>query len=265
MVLGRPLHRYTHAEYVALEREGPTNHELLDGEISLRTHDAGFTSCHFFLTRLAKRCRESRGTHPAAVDVQLQAAQRELERYIESQGLNRLVSLRADDSLLKLVVIREGHDLWLGHAQGRGYFMVADRDDKPTGYFDVGAKQLVALLPPSVLAEVEAAGRVVTESEARPSAENASEASPEAEAEAAPLGAVGAMAEPGRAGLAKPQGGAAVPESSEPSAKAVAPAQQEAESTPTGQGRRLPTPVLVGAFILAIGALVAAVGFAVGQ
>ena len=30
---GRPLHRYTYAEYVAIERESPTKHEFLDGEI----------------------------------------------------------------------------------------------------------------------------------------------------------------------------------------------------------------------------------------
>ncbi|MBE7454399.1 MAG: Uma2 family endonuclease [Kofleriaceae bacterium] len=30
---GRPLHRYTYAEYVALEQESPTKHEFLDGEI----------------------------------------------------------------------------------------------------------------------------------------------------------------------------------------------------------------------------------------
>lgn len=30
---GRRLHRYTYAEYVALERESPTKHEFLDGEI----------------------------------------------------------------------------------------------------------------------------------------------------------------------------------------------------------------------------------------
>lgn len=33
MVLGRPLHRYTYADYVALERSSPTKHEFLDGEI----------------------------------------------------------------------------------------------------------------------------------------------------------------------------------------------------------------------------------------
>jgi hypothetical protein len=29
----RPLHRYTYADYVALERESPTKHEFLGGEI----------------------------------------------------------------------------------------------------------------------------------------------------------------------------------------------------------------------------------------
>jgi Uma2 family endonuclease len=33
MVHGRPLHRYTYAQYVALENESPTKHEFLDGEI----------------------------------------------------------------------------------------------------------------------------------------------------------------------------------------------------------------------------------------
>lgn len=33
MLQGRRLHRYTYAEYVALERESPTKHEFLDGEI----------------------------------------------------------------------------------------------------------------------------------------------------------------------------------------------------------------------------------------
>jgi len=30
---GRRRHRYTYAEYVALERESPTKHEFFDGEI----------------------------------------------------------------------------------------------------------------------------------------------------------------------------------------------------------------------------------------
>ncbi len=33
MFQGRRLHRYTYAEYVALERESPTKHEFFDGEI----------------------------------------------------------------------------------------------------------------------------------------------------------------------------------------------------------------------------------------
>jgi Uma2 family endonuclease len=33
MVQARPLHRYTYADYVALERESSTKHEFLDGEI----------------------------------------------------------------------------------------------------------------------------------------------------------------------------------------------------------------------------------------
>lgn len=33
MFPGRPLHRYTYAEYVALERQSPTKHEFLEGEI----------------------------------------------------------------------------------------------------------------------------------------------------------------------------------------------------------------------------------------
>ena len=33
MLQGRRLHRYTYAEYVALERQSPTKHEFLDGEI----------------------------------------------------------------------------------------------------------------------------------------------------------------------------------------------------------------------------------------
>jgi Uma2 family endonuclease len=33
MRTGRPLHRYTYADYVALELQSPTKHEFLDGEI----------------------------------------------------------------------------------------------------------------------------------------------------------------------------------------------------------------------------------------
>ena len=33
MFQGRPLHRYTYAEYVELERYSPTKHEFLRGEI----------------------------------------------------------------------------------------------------------------------------------------------------------------------------------------------------------------------------------------
>ena len=33
MVQARPLHRYTYADYVALELDSPTRHEFLGGEI----------------------------------------------------------------------------------------------------------------------------------------------------------------------------------------------------------------------------------------
>lgn len=33
VIPGRPRHRYTYAQYVALERESPTKHEFFDGEI----------------------------------------------------------------------------------------------------------------------------------------------------------------------------------------------------------------------------------------
>lgn len=33
MVQGGRLHRYTYADYVALERESPTKHEFFEGEI----------------------------------------------------------------------------------------------------------------------------------------------------------------------------------------------------------------------------------------
>jgi Uma2 family endonuclease len=33
VIQGRKLHRYTYAEYVALEKESPTKHEFFDGEI----------------------------------------------------------------------------------------------------------------------------------------------------------------------------------------------------------------------------------------
>jgi Uma2 family endonuclease len=33
LIPGRRLHRYTYAQYVALERDSPTKHEFLDGEI----------------------------------------------------------------------------------------------------------------------------------------------------------------------------------------------------------------------------------------
>ena len=62
---GRPLHRYTYAQYVALEKDSPTKHEFLDGEIYAM---AGGTEEHSALAaRMISLLDSSLGDTPCRV------------------------------------------------------------------------------------------------------------------------------------------------------------------------------------------------------
>src|SRR5437762_8784719 len=62
MLRGRRLHRYTYADYVALERESSTKHEFLDGEIYAM---AGRSEEHSALAaQRAPRARQCRRRPP---------------------------------------------------------------------------------------------------------------------------------------------------------------------------------------------------------
>jgi Uma2 family endonuclease len=78
-MFGRPLHRYTYAEYVALERESPTKHEFLDGEIYAM---AGGSEEHSALAAEVLRVLgNALGDRPCRVHTS------DLRLYVESVGL----------------------------------------------------------------------------------------------------------------------------------------------------------------------------------
>ena len=79
MVQSRPLHRYTYAEYVALERESPTKHEFLDGEIYAM---AGGSEDH---SALAAEVLRALGN--AAADLPCRVHTSDLRIYVEAVGL----------------------------------------------------------------------------------------------------------------------------------------------------------------------------------
>jgi len=75
----RPLHRYTYADYVALERESPTKHEFLDGEIYAM---AGGSEEHSALAAsVLWALRNAIGDKPCRVHTS------DLRVYVEAAGL----------------------------------------------------------------------------------------------------------------------------------------------------------------------------------
>lgn len=79
MVQGRRLHRYTYADYVALELESPTKHEFLDGEIYAM---AGGSEEHSALAaEVLGILRNAVGDGPCRVHTS------DLRIYVESAGL----------------------------------------------------------------------------------------------------------------------------------------------------------------------------------
>jgi Uma2 family endonuclease len=79
MVLARRLHRYTYADYVALELQSPTKHEYLEGEIYAM---AGGTEEHSALSAQVLRILgNALGERPCRVHTS------DLRVYVESAGL----------------------------------------------------------------------------------------------------------------------------------------------------------------------------------
>jgi Uma2 family endonuclease len=79
MVQSRPLHRYTYAEYVALERESPTKHEFLEGEIYAM---AGGSEDHSALAaEVLRALGNAVGERPCRVHTS------DLRVYVEAAGL----------------------------------------------------------------------------------------------------------------------------------------------------------------------------------
>jgi Uma2 family endonuclease len=79
VIFARRLHRYTYADYVALERTSPTKHEFLDGEISAM---AGGTEEHSALAAEVLRVLgNALGERPC------RAHTSDLRIYVETVGL----------------------------------------------------------------------------------------------------------------------------------------------------------------------------------
>jgi Uma2 family endonuclease len=81
LIPGRRLHRYTYAEYVALERESPTKHEFLDGEIYAM---AGGSEEH---SALAAEVLRVLGNALASGDRPCRVHTSDLRVYVEATGL----------------------------------------------------------------------------------------------------------------------------------------------------------------------------------
>jgi Uma2 family endonuclease len=81
MLQGRRLHRYTYAEYVALERVSPIKHEFLDGEIYAM---AGGSEDH---SALAAEVLRALGNALANTDRPCRVHTSDLRIYVESMGL----------------------------------------------------------------------------------------------------------------------------------------------------------------------------------
>ena len=79
MVQARPLHRYTYADYVALELESPTKHEFLGGEIYAM---AGGSEEHSALSAEVLRLVGN-----ATVDSPCRVHTSDLRIYVEAAGL----------------------------------------------------------------------------------------------------------------------------------------------------------------------------------
>ena len=80
MLQGRRLHRYTYAEYVALERQSPTKHEFLDGEIYAM---AGGSEEHSALAaEVLRALGNAVGDRPCRVHTS------DLRIYVEAVGLS---------------------------------------------------------------------------------------------------------------------------------------------------------------------------------
>jgi Uma2 family endonuclease len=79
MSVARRVHRYTYADYVALERESPTKHEFLDGEIYAM---AGGSEEH---SALAAEVLRALGN--AAADKPCRVHTSDLRIYVEAEGL----------------------------------------------------------------------------------------------------------------------------------------------------------------------------------
>jgi Uma2 family endonuclease len=80
MLQGRRLHRYTYAEYVALERRSPTKHEFWDGEIYAM---AGGSEEHSALAaEVLRALGNAMGTRPCRVHTS------DLRIYVEAVGLS---------------------------------------------------------------------------------------------------------------------------------------------------------------------------------
>jgi len=79
MSLARPVHRYTYADYVALEQSSPTKHEFLDGEIYAM---AGGSEEHSALAaEVLRLLGNAIGTRPCRVHTS------DLRIYVEAGGL----------------------------------------------------------------------------------------------------------------------------------------------------------------------------------
>lgn len=76
---GRPLHRYTYGEYVALEESSPTKHEFLDGEIYAM---AGGSEDHSALAAEVLRLLGN-----AAAERPCRVHTSDLRVYVEARGL----------------------------------------------------------------------------------------------------------------------------------------------------------------------------------
>jgi len=87
----------------------------------------------------------------------------DLRRYVDTNGLGRYVSLRLEEPYIRITLLAEGRDLWLGRRDflsGPRYFLIMDRAEEPRAFFELNEAALSKLLslPPGVGTQPEAKG-----------------------------------------------------------------------------------------------------------
>jgi hypothetical protein len=87
----------------------------------------------------------------------------DLRRYIDTNRLGRHVALRLEGPYIRITLMAEGRDLWLGRrdfVSGHRYFLITDPAEEPRAYFELNESTFSNLLslPPGLGTQPEGQG-----------------------------------------------------------------------------------------------------------